>query len=149
MAASHDPITIAAAAMTLVFRAQGGDRVEEDIPALPVRRPEFHQTMRTMPRPSSRTGDRDRVGPSRLSERPTGRLDREQPNTGMVRVYVGTGRHAGIRSGISSARSPTGEGPLHGPRRHRNPRSLFSHQGTGGDGLHDHRLVETSKHQRP
>ncbi|MCP9456788.1 MAG: hypothetical protein NNA18_11860 [Nitrospira sp.] len=99
MAASHDPITIAAAAMTLVFRAQGGDRVEEDIPALPVRRPEFHQTMRTMPRPSSRTGDRDRVGPSRLSERPTGRLDREQPNTGMVRVYVGTGRHAGIRSG--------------------------------------------------
>jgi ATP-dependent RNA helicase DeaD len=100
MAASHDPITIAAAAMKLVFRAQGGDRVEEDIPALPVRRLEFNQTTRTMPRPSGRTGDRDRGEPSRLSKRPSmGRPDREPPNAGMVRVYVGTGHQAGIRPG--------------------------------------------------
>ncbi|MCA1958209.1 MAG: DEAD/DEAH box helicase, partial [Nitrospira sp.] len=102
MAASHDPITIAAAAMKLVFHAQGGDRVEEDIPTLPVRRLEFNQTMqtmRTMPRPSGRTGDRDRTEPARLSKRTPGRPDREPPKAGMVRVYVGTGHQAGIRPG--------------------------------------------------
>ncbi len=98
LAASSDPITIAAAAMKLVFRAQGGERVEQDIPTVPVRQPEFH---RTMQRPIGRPGDRDRgTYPSRPGNRPSqGRPGRGGPMAGMARIYIGAGWSAGIRPG--------------------------------------------------
>jgi ATP-dependent RNA helicase DeaD len=98
MAAASDPFTLAAAAMKLVFQAQGGDRVEEDIPAVPVRQPEFH---RTMQRPTGRPGDRDRgTYPGRPGNRPSqGRPGRGGPMAGMARIYIGAGWSAGIRPG--------------------------------------------------
>ncbi len=92
MAASGDPITIAAAAMKLVFRAQGGDRDEPDIPALPARSPEF---TRAMPRSPGRPGDRYPGAPSG----PGGRPPRGGRTAGMVRIYIGAGWSAGIRPG--------------------------------------------------
>ncbi|MDX2251353.1 MAG: DEAD/DEAH box helicase [Nitrospira sp.] len=97
LAASSDPFTLAAAAMKLVFQSQGGDRVEEDIPAVPVRRPEPY---RSMQRPGGRPGDRDRGAPSRPGNRPSqGRPGRVGPMAGMTRIYIGAGWSAGIRPG--------------------------------------------------
>jgi len=91
MAASSDPFTLAAAAMKLVFQAQGGDRVEEDIPTVPVRRPEFNRTMRPMPPPGRRPSDRDRGAPSKPVR--GGRM------AGMARIYIGAGWSSGIKPG--------------------------------------------------
>ncbi len=100
MAASSDPITIAAAAMKLIFRAQGGEREEQDIPAVPVRRPEFNQTMRTMQRPGGRPGDRDRGIPVRPGSRPPqGRPGRGGKTAGMARIYIAAGWSSGIQPG--------------------------------------------------
>jgi ATP-dependent RNA helicase DeaD len=98
LAASSDPITIAAAAMKLIFRAQGGERVEQDIPTVPVRQPDSY---RTMQRPTGRPGDRDRgTYPNRPGTRPSqGRPGRGGPMAGMARVYIGAGWSAGIRPG--------------------------------------------------
>ena len=96
MAASSDPFTLAAAAMKLVFLSQGGDRVEEDIPAVPVRRPEPY---RSMQRPGGQPG-RDRGAPSRPGNRALpGRPARSGPMAGMARVYIGAGWSAGITPG--------------------------------------------------
>jgi ATP-dependent RNA helicase DeaD len=92
MAASSDPFTLAAAAMKLVFLAQGGDRVEEDIPAMPARRSDFYHTARntrTMPRQSGRPGERP----------PMGRPVRGGRVAGMARIYIGSGFSSGIRPG--------------------------------------------------
>jgi ATP-dependent RNA helicase DeaD len=98
LAASSDPITVAAAAMKLIFRAQGGERVEQDIPTVPVRQPDSY---RTMQRPTGRPGDRDRgTYPSRPGNRPSqGRPGRGGPMAGMARIYIGAGWSAGIRPG--------------------------------------------------
>ena len=89
MAATSDPISLAAAAMKLVFQAQGGDRVEEDIPAVPVRRPELNRPMRPMPRQPGQPGARAPMGgPGR-----GGRM------AGMARIYIGAGWSAGIKPG--------------------------------------------------
>ena len=97
MAASSDPFTLAAAAMKLVFHAQGGDRVEEDIPAVPVRRPEPY---RSLQRPGARPGDRDRSAPPRPDNRtPQGRPGRGGPMAGMARIYIGAGWSSGITPG--------------------------------------------------
>ena len=97
MAASSDPFTLAAAAMKLVFQLQGGARVEEDIPAVPVRRPEPY---RSMQRPGGRPGERDRSAPSRPGNRPPqGMPGRGGPIAGMARIYIGAGWSAGITPG--------------------------------------------------
>jgi ATP-dependent RNA helicase DeaD len=97
MAASGDPTTIAAAAMKLIFRAQGGEQVEQEIPAMPARQPEYY---RPMQRPTGRHDDRYRGSPSRPGERqPMGRSARSGRVAGMARVYVGAGWSAGIRPG--------------------------------------------------
>ncbi|MCP9439257.1 MAG: DEAD/DEAH box helicase [Nitrospira sp.] len=97
MASSSDPVTIAAAALKLVFQAQGGDRVEPDVPPVPTGRPELD---RAMSRRTDRPETRQRSEPSRLNERPAmGRPNRERPKEGMARIYVGTGHQAGIRPG--------------------------------------------------
>lgn len=100
MAASSDPVTIAAAAMKLIFRAQGGEREEQDIPAVPIRRPEFNQTMRTMQRPGGRPGDRDRGSPPRPGGRSSqGRPGRGGKTAGMARIYIAAGWSSGIQPG--------------------------------------------------
>src|SRR5206468_7616941 len=96
MAESGDVTMIAAAAMKLIFRAQGGERIEQDIPAMPVRPPDVH---RPMQRYSPSPHERHRVAPDRPGERqPIGSAVRGR-EAGMVRVYVGAGREAGIRPG--------------------------------------------------
>lgn len=96
LAESADPIKVAAAAMKLIYRAQGGERAEQDIPALPVRAPEMP---RPLHRPGSYQDERHRGPQSRSGERPpSGRTPRrEGAEPGMVRVYIGAGREVGIR----------------------------------------------------
>jgi ATP-dependent RNA helicase DeaD len=89
MAESGDVASIAAAAFKLVFRAEGGDRVEEEIPAVPPRPAEW----------SSHEGAaRQRHGRDvgRTIDERRGRARRE---AGMARLYVGAGRESGIRPG--------------------------------------------------
>ena len=90
LAGSGDPADVAAAAIKLVYRSQGGDRAEEEIPALPSRSPEPYRSAR----PSyGSAGSGDRSRPSQ------GRSNRGGHAAGTVRVYVGAGRAAGIRPG--------------------------------------------------
>lgn len=97
MARSSDPITIAAAAMKLIFRAQGGERAEQDIPSIPVRRPEPY---RAMSRPGGRPSDRDHSVPPRPGGRPQmERSGRGGRMAGMARIYIGAGWSAGIKPG--------------------------------------------------
>jgi ATP-dependent RNA helicase DeaD len=97
MAASGDPITVAAAAMKLIFQEQGGERQEQEIPAMPIRQPEPY---RQMQRPGSRPDDRHRGAPARSGgPQPMARPGRAGREPGMARVYVGAGREAGIRPG--------------------------------------------------
>jgi ATP-dependent RNA helicase DeaD len=97
MSASADPTTIAAAAMKLLFRAQGGERAEPEIPAIPVRQAEPY---RNIERSARRPEDRYRGVPFRSGERPLmGRPARGGRTTGMVRIYIGAGWSAGIRPG--------------------------------------------------
>ncbi len=97
LAASSDPAKVAAAAMKLIFRAQGGERMEHDIPAMPTKPPEPY---RSSHRPAGRPDDRNRGAQARPGERqPMGRLARGGRTAGMARVYIGAGWSAGIRPG--------------------------------------------------
>jgi ATP-dependent RNA helicase DeaD len=97
MADSGDATAIAAAAMKLIFRAQGGERVEEDIPAMPIRP---HDAHRPNPRYGASSHDRHRQGHSGPVERPSaGRASTRGREAGMARIYVGAGRDTGIRPG--------------------------------------------------
>jgi ATP-dependent RNA helicase DeaD len=96
MAESGDVTLVAAAAMKLVLRAEGGERDEPEIPAVPIRTPEWH-----------RSGPRDYVsaaGPharayTRHARATPGRPGRDSRDAGMARLYVGAGREFGIRPG--------------------------------------------------
>ena len=95
MAATADPVKIAAAAMKLVFRTYGGERAEQDIPAVPVRRPEPGRMMvRPVGRPSER-GIPPRPGGRAMAERSA----RGGRTAGAVRIYIGAGSAAGIKPG--------------------------------------------------
>ena len=97
MADFGDATAIAAAAMKLIFRAQGGERVEEDIPAMPIRPPDTH---RPNPRYGPSSYDRHREGHADPVERPSaGRASPRRREAGMARIYVGAGRDTGIRPG--------------------------------------------------
>ncbi len=95
LAGSADPLKVAAAAMKLIYRVQGGERAEQDIPAMPMRAPEM---ARPLHRPASYQEERHR-GPARTGERAaSGRTPRrEGAEPGMIRVYIGAGREVGIR----------------------------------------------------
>lgn len=93
MAESGDVTAIAAAAMKLIFRAQGGERVEQDIPAMPARPPEEHRPRQHSMHPHER--HRGTSGGRHRMDRPV----RGAPEGAMVRVYIGAGREAGIRPG--------------------------------------------------
>jgi len=95
MADSGDVTTIAAAAMKLIFRTQGGERVEEDIPPMPIRPSEAHRPMQRSS--AAYPHERHRGAPS--GRPPMGGPARGGRDAGMVRVYVGAGREGGIRPG--------------------------------------------------
>lgn len=102
LAASGGPIEVAAAAMKLIHRAQGGERAEQEIPAQSSRAPEPYRPMqRSGQNPSGQyPGDRQRRLIMRPGERPpAGRSVRGAGEPGMARVYVGAGRDAGMRPG--------------------------------------------------
>jgi ATP-dependent RNA helicase DeaD len=104
LAAAGDPIQVAAAAMKLIYRAQGGERSEQEIPALPSRAPEPYRPMqRPGQYPAAQhagPGDRRPRVIMRPGERPpAGRSVRGGGEPGMARVYVGAGRDIGMRPG--------------------------------------------------
>ena len=97
LAEKGDPTEVAAAALKLVFRMQGGDRKEHEIPAASSRPPERTSiTRRPMGDPRGRAGGMlSREGQGRPFNAP-GRGGRP---AGMAKVYIGAGREAGIRPG--------------------------------------------------
>jgi ATP-dependent RNA helicase DeaD len=96
LSTTHPPADVAAASMKLLFRAQGGDRPEQDIPVLPVRQqPEIGRPMRNPERARSQTYG----GSPGAGRQPTDRMRQGSHKAGMVRVYVGAGHEAGIRPG--------------------------------------------------
>ncbi len=92
---AHSSADVAAAAIKLLVRAQGGERQEQDIPAMPVRPQEFGRPIRDGPQSSGRFHG----GSTRTERPPTGRTRPGGRETGMARVYVGAGHEAGIRPG--------------------------------------------------
>ena len=99
LAEKGDSLEVAAAAMKLVFRMQGGERKEYDIPAVATRPPERP----SMPRRPMPMGDpRRRAGgmaPREGLGRPFYAPGRGGRTVGMVKVYIGAGKEAGIRPG--------------------------------------------------
>ncbi|HSA87482.1 MAG TPA: DEAD/DEAH box helicase [Nitrospira sp.] len=92
---AHPPTEVAAAALKLLVRAQGGERQEQEIPALSARQPESERPVRS----AGRYDNRSRNIPSPSERRPTGSPRHGQRESGMARVYVGAGHEAGIRPG--------------------------------------------------
>jgi ATP-dependent RNA helicase DeaD len=92
---SHPPAEIAAAALKLLVRAQGGERQEMEIPAIPVRPPEFGRPIRE----TRHSGSRGHGGSSGVGHPPAGRSPHSRRTVEMARLYVGVGREAGIRPG--------------------------------------------------
>ena len=103
LAAAGRPIEVAAAAMKLIHRAQGGEQPEQEIPAISSRAPEpYRPQPRSAPYPPGRPSVGDRQGRliMRPGTRPTaGRPTRNVGEPGMARLYVGAGRESGIRPG--------------------------------------------------
>jgi ATP-dependent RNA helicase DeaD len=95
LAASHSSADVAAAAIKLLVRAQGGERPEQEIPGLPARQPEFGRPIHD----ARQSGDRLHRGSIRTERPPTGRARHSGQTVEMARVYVGVGREAGIRPG--------------------------------------------------
>ncbi|MEP6958694.1 MAG: DEAD/DEAH box helicase, partial [Nitrospirota bacterium] len=97
LAEQGDPVEVAAAAIKLVFRIQGGERKEYDIPAASSRPPERpSMARRPMEDPRGRSGGMmPRAAQSRQFS-PPGRGGR---TAGMAKVYIGAGREAGVRAG--------------------------------------------------
>jgi len=97
IAKDGDPTEVAAATLKLVFRLQGGERKEQDIPAMPSRQPE-RSSMARRPMGDSRgrtVGMMQREG----QDRPYNVPGRGGRTAGMAKVYIGAGREAGIRPG--------------------------------------------------
>jgi len=91
LSASAESADIAAAAIKLVYRSHGGERAEEEIPAVSTRAPEPYRPSRPAYGSAPQPGDRARA--------PRGGPSRGGRAAGTVRVYVGAGRAAGIRPG--------------------------------------------------
>ena len=101
LAEQGDPLEVAAAALKLVFRVQGGERKEYDIPAVSNRPPE-RPSMARRPMGDPRADPRGRAGAVMPREgqgrsfSPPGRGGR---TAGTAKLYIGAGREAGIRAG--------------------------------------------------
>jgi ATP-dependent RNA helicase DeaD len=97
LAEEKDPLDVAAAAMKLVFRMQGGERKEQDIPAVSSRPPERpSMSRRPMVDPRGRAGG---MMPREGQGRPFNAPGRGGRTAGMAKVFIGAGREAGIRPG--------------------------------------------------
>jgi ATP-dependent RNA helicase DeaD len=83
---------VAAAALKLLVRAQGGERQEQEIP---VRPPEFGRPIRE----TRRSDGRGHGGSSGVGRSPAGRPQQGKRTGEMARLYIGVGREAGIRPG--------------------------------------------------
>jgi len=93
LASFGDPAKVAAAAVKLIFRAQGGERMEQDIPAMPIRPQELH---RPPHRYTAYPDGRHQGASVRPQERRSGHGGQQ---AGMARLYIGAGRDAGMRPG--------------------------------------------------
>jgi ATP-dependent RNA helicase DeaD len=91
---AYPPAEVAAAALKLLVRAQGGERQEQDIPVIPVGQPGFGRPVRDI-RHSGGQAHRS----AGVNRPPTGRSQQGGRTVEMARVYVGVGREAGIRPG--------------------------------------------------
>ncbi len=87
---------VAAAAIKLLVRAQGGERPEQEIPAVPSR---THADVGRPIRDSGRSIGRAHGSFAGARNQPAGRMRRGGREAGMARVYIGAGREAGIRPG--------------------------------------------------
>src|SRR6266852_105739 len=97
LAEQGDPMELAAAAIKLVFRMQGGERKEYDIPAGSLRPPERpSMARRPMGDPRGRAGG---IMPREGQGRPFNVPGRGGRTVGMAKVYIGAGKEAGIRPG--------------------------------------------------
>lgn len=92
---AHTPVDVAAAALKLLVRAQGGERDEQEIPGIPVRSIDVRRPMQD----GTRIGGRSQRGPAGAERRPMGRTPDAGRKSGMARVYIGAGQAAGIRPG--------------------------------------------------
>jgi ATP-dependent RNA helicase DeaD len=92
-----DPADVAAAAIHLAYGSKGGERMEEEIPAL---RDPAQETSRRPRRSSLEPPNLPRNPKIRDKEgRPAGKRDRPGRSTSMATLHVGAGRTAGIRPG--------------------------------------------------
>jgi ATP-dependent RNA helicase DeaD len=89
---AHSPEEVAAAALKLLVREQGGERQEQDIPAISAGQPEFGRPIRDA-RHSGGRAHRS-AGAGRPS---AGRSQQGARTVEMARVYIGAGREAGLR----------------------------------------------------
>jgi ATP-dependent RNA helicase DeaD len=97
LAQKGDPIEVAAAAIRLVFRMQGGERKEYEIPVASIRQPERSSMVRRpMGNPRERAGG---MMPREGHGRPFNPPGRGGRTAGMAKVYIGAGKEAGIRPG--------------------------------------------------
>lgn len=87
---------VAAAAIKLLVRAQGGERPEQEIPATPSR---SHDDVGRPIRDTGRSSGRPHGGFAGAKRQPAARMRRGGREAGMARVYIGAGREAGIRPG--------------------------------------------------
>ena len=104
LADQGDPLEVAAAALKLLFRIQGGERKEYDIPSA-AGRPAERPAMARRPMGDSRMDPRGRAGAvmPREGQGSQGRSFsppvRGGRTAGTAKLYIGAGREAGIRAG--------------------------------------------------
>ena len=97
LAEKHDPKDVAAAAIKLVYQANGEDRAEAEIPTVSARREDAgNMSRRQAPHP----GDRGRgARPGERLGSPYGGTGRSASSSTMTKLHIGAGRTAGIRPG--------------------------------------------------
>jgi ATP-dependent RNA helicase DeaD len=94
---NFDPADVAAAAIKLAYGSKGGERMEEEIPAL---RDREHETSHVSRRPRLEPQDLSRGTKARSGEgRPVGKRNRPGRSTSLATLHFGAGRTAGIRPG--------------------------------------------------
>ena len=104
LADQGDPLEVAAAALKLLFRIQGGERKEYDIPSA-AGRPTERPSMARRPISDSRMDPRGRAGAMMPREGQGGQRRSFSPpvrggrTAGTAKLYIGAGREAGIRAG--------------------------------------------------
>ena len=97
LAEQREPMEVAAAAMKLAFRMQGGERKEQDIPKVSSR-PTARPSMTRRPMEDLR-GSGGSMTPREGQGRPFNAPGRGGRTTGMAKVYIGAGKEEGIRAG--------------------------------------------------